>query len=127
MIGADRGTIGRTAGYVVSVGSLGIALAFGSRYLELAAYVLAILLGVTIYVHANRYGTSQTYSGAIVGYLGGIVLSEAVITGMVTWYFAVPIDTAAWIMGIRLLFGWAALLFCLLTGFFVAGLGQMLE
>lgn len=129
-IGRSRWTyprLGRTVGYVFVVAASSFALALGDRLFELVAYAVAIGFGIVIYLHADRYGTHETYLSALGGFLAGVGVSEAVATALLTWYFTVPIDAAAWLMAVRLLFGWVAVLFCVVAGFFVAGLVQLLE
>lgn len=122
---ADRAL--RVLGYAVVVSGCSLSLSFGDRPVELSAYALSVALGVVLYYHANSYGSRDTYIGGLAGFLAGVALSEAAATALVTWYFAVPVDAAAWLMGVRLMFGWIALAFCFLTGFFVTGLAQLLE
>jgi len=117
-------SLGRASGYAFVVGATSFALAFGDSVSELTAYVLAFAFGVVVFHHADRYGSLATYLGAIAGFFGGVVLSEAVATALVVWYLAAPVDAAAWLMGVRLLFGWFAFAVSTLTGFFLAGLGR---
>lgn len=129
-IGGSRWTrprLGRTVGYVFVVAASSFALALGDHSFELIAYAVAIAFGVVVYRHAGRYGTRETYLSALGGFLAGVGVSEAVATALVVWYFAAPLDAAAWLMAVRLLFGWVAVLFCVVAGFFVAGLVQLLE
>lgn len=119
--------LGRTAGYVFVVAACSFALALGDRSFELLAYAVAVAFGVVVSHHADRHGTQATYRSALVGFLAGVGVSEAVATGLLVRYFAAPLDVAAWLMAVRLLFGWVAVLFCVVAGFFVAGLTQLLE
>lgn len=101
---------------------------FGGSVGVVVGYSLAVALGSVLYLQGDTYTTVGPVSGnVLLGYLGGVVLSLAIATGLLVWFFNAPVDFAAWQMGLLLWDSWAGVGVAVLSGFFLAGLAAMLN
>ena len=115
------------AGLTVAIAGTSFAASFGAESAVWVAYALAAVLGAVVYLQGDRYATDGTVTGnVLVAYLGGVVLSLAVATGLLALMLNVPPDFGAWQMGLMMWDSWAGIGTAVLSGFFVAGLGTLL-
>lgn len=116
------------AGLALAVGGGSFAASFGGSATGIAAYAIAIAIGIVVYVQGDRSATAATVTGnLLLGYLGGVVLSLAVATGLFVWFLNLPVDFAAWQMGLRLWESWAGIGAAVLSGFFLSGFSALLS
>lgn len=115
------------AGLTAAIGGTVIASTFGGDVVVIVSYVLAAALGVVVYVQGDRYATAGTVTGNIlIGYLGGVILSLALATGLVVWFLNVPPDYGAWQMGLMMWDSWAGIGAAVLSAFFLTGFTALL-
>lgn len=115
------------AGLSLAFAGTAIAASFGGSETGIAAYAIAIAMGVVVYVQGDRSATAATVTGnLLLGYLGGVVLSLAVATALFVWFLNMPVDFAAWQMGLRLWESWAGTGAAVLSGFFLSGISTLL-
>lgn len=115
------------AGVTVAVGGASVAAAVGDPELHLVAYALTTLLGAVTYYQADKRLVADAIGTIILGILGGVALSQVVLTLLAVWTVGIPLDLAAWFMWTKLLFPWAAVVFLMLTGYFVVGMLDLLR
>ena len=115
------------AGLVVAVAGTSFSASFGGETAVYVSYGVAAVLGAVVYAQADRRATAGNVTGnVLVAYLGGVILSLAVATGLIVFLLNVPVDFGAWQIGLMMWDSWAGIGTALLSGFFVAGLAAML-
>lgn len=112
---------------VLGIGGAAITSAVGDSWLHVPAYALAVIVGVVVYFQANKRLVDEAIGTTLLGVLGGLLFSEIVLTAISVYVLSVPVDFAAWQMWTQLLFPWASVLTLMLTGYFGAGLLDMLQ
>lgn len=116
------------AGLVLSIAAMAFAASFSGRLPVALVYVLAVALGVVLYRQGDRAATAGTVTGnVLVGYVGGIVLSLTLATGLLAWLLNVPVDFGLWQVALMMWDSWAGIGVAVLSGFFVAGFGALLN
>lgn len=115
------------SGLTLAIGGTAFAASFGGDIAAIVAYILALALGIVLYLQGDRYATAGTVTGnVLVGYLAGVVLSLALATGLVAWLLNVPVDFGAWQMGLMMWDSWAGIGAAVLSGFFLTGFTALL-
>jgi hypothetical protein len=112
---------------VLAIAGASVTAAVGDSSLHPFAYGLALLVGVVVYFQATKRLVDEAIGTTLLGVLGGLLLSEVVLTAVSAYVIGSPIDLAAWQMWTFLLFPWAYVLTLVLTGYFSAGLVDMLR
>lgn len=112
---------------VLGIAGASVTAAVGDSSLHTLAYGLALLVGVVVYFQATKRLVDEAIGTTLLGVLGGLLLSEIVLTAVSAYMIGAPIDLAAWQMWTFLLFPWAYVLTLVLTGYFCAGLVDMLR
>lgn len=112
---------------VLGVAGAAVTAAVGDSSLHAVAYGLSVLVGIVTYHQATKRLVDEAIGTTLQGVLGGLLLSEIVLTAATVYVIGSPIDLAAWQMWTFLLFPWAYVLTLLLTGYFCAGLVDMLR
>lgn len=112
---------------VLGIAGASLTAAVGDSSLHVAAYSLAVLVGVTTYFQANKRLVDEAIGTTLLGVSGGLLLSEIVLTVVSVYVIGTPIDLAAWQMWTFLLFPWAYTLTLMLAGYFTIGLIDMLR
>lgn len=112
---------------VIGVGGASVAAAVGDPILHPVVYALSLTLGVVTYYQATKRLVEEAIGTTLLGVGGGLVLSEVVLTAVSVYVVGMPVDYAAWSMWTQLLFPWGYVLTLLLTGYFCAGLLDMLR
>lgn len=109
-------------GVVLAVAGTVLAASFGGPPWVAIAYALSVTLGVVLYWQGDTYAMVGPVAGnVLLGYLGGVLLSLTGATGLLVWYFATPVDFAAWQVGLLLWQAWAGVGVAVVSGFFLAG------
>lgn len=111
----------------LAVASAAVAAAVGSPTYHPVVYGLSLALGVVTHYQADRRLVEEAIGTTIIGVSGGLVASEVVLTTVSVYVIGMPVDYAAWSMWTQLLFPWAYVLTLLLTGYFCAGMLDMLQ
>ena len=112
---------------IAGVAGAAVTVAVGDASYHVWAYMLSLVMGVVVYYQANTRLVEEAIGTTILGVTGGLVMSEIVLTAASMYVLAIPVDFAAWRMWLQLLFPWAFVLALVLTGYFCAGLLDMLR
>lgn len=116
------------AGFLgVAVASASVAAAVGNPIYHPAVFAFSLLLGVVTHYQAERRLVERAIPTTLLGVGAGLVASEVVLTAVSVYVIQMPVDYAAWSMWTQLLFPWAYVLTLLLTGYFAAGMLDMLR
>jgi len=112
---------------VLAIAGAAVTAAVGDSSLHILAYGLSVLVGVVAYFQATKRLVDEAIGTTLLGVLGGLLLSEIVLTVATVYVIGMPVDLAAWQMWTLLLFPWGYVLTLVLTGYFCAGLLDMLR
>ena len=112
---------------IAGVAGAAVTVAVGNNSYHLLAYILSVVVGLVVYYQANKRLVEEAMGTTILGITGGLVMSEIVLTAASMYVLAIPVDFAAWRMWLQLLFPWTFVLALILTGYFCAGLLDMLR
>lgn len=116
------------AGLGIAVAGTAFAASFGGAVAVVSAYALALALGVVVYLQGEGFAAAGSVSGNILlGYVGGVVLSLATATALLVYFINLPLDFAAWQMGLQMWNSWAGIGVAVLSGFFLAGVASLLN
>lgn len=109
----------RIVALALAVGSVTFADAWGGRGESVAAYLIAVAIGVLVYLQAEHEVSATAYGTTLVGYALGCLLSLAAATALLVTFVGAPVDVAAWFVGVRLSFSWLGIGFTVLASYSV--------
>lgn len=115
------------AGVAIGVGGAEVAATFGTTRLQVAAYVVATLLGGVLYLQGDRRVVGgRVFPTLLLGFAAGTALSLLVAWGLLTWLLGAPWDLALWRTGVLMWGAWAGVAFAVVSAYFTVGLAVAL-